>query len=114
MAFLTKRPVAFRIKTSDGWAYFFEDEEMAAIAAGDGNYQGLYVRDASAIVVEWSPIKTAPQGDNDFFLVCGASDERPPFVVRGAILKTALKKDTPDHLGMGWLTHWMPLPERPV
>lgn len=62
---------------------------------------------------EWQPIETAPKGDDDFFLVCGADDPRSPFVVRGYILWSARKCDTPSHLHLNWLTHWMPLPAKP-
>jgi hypothetical protein len=41
---LGRRPVAFRVKTLGGWMYF-DDEATARTIAGDGDYQGLYVRD---------------------------------------------------------------------
>mgnify|MGYP001562938001 CR=1 FL=1 len=63
---------------------------------------------------EWQPIETAPQGDDDFFLVCGVGDDRSPFVVRGSILKSAREPRTPSHLHLHWLTHWMPLPALPA
>lgn len=62
---------------------------------------------------KWQPIETAPTGDDDFFLVCGVGDERSAFVVRGSILKSARRSDTPSHLHLHWLTHWMPLPAKP-
>ena len=43
---LSKRPVAFRVKTAGGWMYF-DDEETAQLIAGERNYQGLYVRDGT-------------------------------------------------------------------
>lgn len=68
---------------------------------------------AEEVETGWQPIETAPTGDDDFFLVCGAGDDRPPFVVRGAILKSARQTNTPSHLHLHWLTHWMPLPGKP-
>lgn len=62
---------------------------------------------------QWRTIDSAPQGDDDFFLVCGTGDERSPFVVRGSILKNARRADTPSHLHLHWLTHWLPLPSPP-
>lgn len=64
---------------------------------------------------EWQPIETAPTGENDFFLVCcnDPADERSPFVVRGSIFASASKPNTPQHLSLGYLTHWMPLPAKP-
>jgi len=41
---LRTRPAAFRVKTPGGWRYF-ENEETAQRIAGEGRYQGLYVRD---------------------------------------------------------------------
>jgi hypothetical protein len=61
----------------------------------------------------WQPIESAPVGDDDFFLVCGVGDDRSAFVVRGSILKNAHKANTPSHLHMHWLTHWMALPAPP-
>jgi hypothetical protein len=62
----------------------------------------------------WHSIGTAPTGENDLFLVCGAHDPRSPFVVRGSIFKTARQHPVEHHLSMAWLTHWMPLPEKPL
>ena len=62
---------------------------------------------------EWQPIETAPTGEDDFFLVCGVGDERSPLVIRGTILETARRPNTPSHLHLHWLTHWMPLPPKP-
>lgn len=63
----------------------------------------------------WQPIETAPLGDNDFYLVCcnDPRDDRSPFVVRGSIFKTARTHPVQHHLSMAYLTHWMPLPEKP-
>jgi hypothetical protein len=65
-------------------------------------------------MTEWQPIETAPTGEDDFYLVCGVWDQRSPFVVRGSILATARKANTPSHLEMRYLTHWMPLPPKPL
>lgn len=64
---------------------------------------------------EWKSIETAPTGDDDFYLVWGARDGKreSPFVVRGSILKSARLPNTPGHLHLHYLTHWMPLPELP-
>jgi hypothetical protein len=64
----------------------------------------------------WQPIETAPTGDDDFFLVCcdDPRDDRSPFVVRGSIFKSARKSNTPGHLSLSYLTHWQPLPAKPV
>lgn len=62
----------------------------------------------------WREIETAPQGENDFFIVCAVDDARAPFVVRGDILKGARQPDTPGHLHLRYITHWMPLSERPA
>lgn len=66
--------------------------------------------------MEWQPIATAPLGDHDFYLVCSNDprDERSPFVVRGSIYRSARQANTPNHLSLGYLTHWMPLPAKPV
>jgi hypothetical protein len=64
--------------------------------------------------MDWQTIETAPTGDDDFFLVCGAHDLRSPFVVRGSIFKTARLHPVEHHLSMAWLTHWMPLPAKPL
>lgn len=65
--------------------------------------------------MDWQPIETAPTGDDDFFLVCcnDPRDDRSPFVVRGSIFKSARKANTPSHLELRYLTHWMPLPPKP-
>lgn len=116
MTILAKRPVAFRYKdSSDRWSYT-EDESLANDAINMGHdSQALYVRDGTPIMAEWQPIDTAPTGDDDFFLVCcnDPIDDRSPFVVRGSILKGALKSGTPSHLSLGHLTHWHPLPAKP-
>lgn len=114
MHILSKRPVAFRYKTAgDQWSYT-EDEAEANNAINQGHdSQALYVRDGHAIVSEWQPIATAPLGDDNFYLVCAAGDERNPFVVRGGIFASARKHPTQHHLSLGYLTHWMPLPDRP-
>jgi hypothetical protein len=44
------------------------------------------------------------------FLVTG---RRSTFVVRGSILQTGRKENTPDHLSMRWVTHWRSLPPPP-
>jgi hypothetical protein len=61
----------------------------------------------------WQPIETAPDGSEDFFLVCGVYDERRMFVVRGDILHRARHPQQPEHLSLHWLTHWRPLPPLP-
>lgn len=81
----------------------------------------LYRRDGNGFIVhevkiepdvmDWHPIETAPNGPDDFFLVCG--DDRSPFVVRGDIMWGARKPNTPEHLSLHYLTHWMPLPSKP-
>ncbi len=64
---------------------------------------------------DWRSIETAPTGEDDFYLVCtdDPGDNRSPFVVRGSILASARKTNTPKHLSLGYLTHWMPLPPKP-
>jgi len=120
---LCKRPVAFRVQRAndDGttlskteWRYFSDHNEAATEAdALMADCQALYVRDGTAIVAKWETLETAPQGDDDFFLVCGIDDERSPFVMRGTILVMARKGHTPSHLSLHCLTHWMPLPAPP-
>jgi hypothetical protein len=120
---LCKRPVAFRVPRPDPatagqtlseteWRYF-DNEDDAYRAAGDlgAEYQCLYTRDGTAIVAEWEPISSAPTDGS--FLVCAVGDDRGPFVVSGQILAMARKSDTPSHLGLSYLTHWMPLPAPP-
>mgnify|MGYP001561535373 CR=1 FL=1 len=126
MTYLVKRPVAFRVPRTDPatagetlsvteWRLFNDEEAAYTEAAQLGtDYQALYARDGAAIVAEWETIETAPQGDDDFFLVCGLYDERRPFVMRGTILKMARLGNTPSHLSMHYLTHWMPLPTPPL
>lgn len=119
---LVKRPVAFRVpriaddKLSETeWRLFSDEEAARQDAENKGtDYQGLYVRDGSAIVSEWEPIETAPKDPDATFLVCAVGDERGPFVVRASILWQARKAGTPSHLGLSHLTHWMPLPAMPV
>lgn len=67
-------------------------------------------------MTEWRTIETAPTGDDDYFLVCcdDPADDRSPFVVRGSIFKGARTPRTPSHLSLHHLTHWMPLPNKPV
>ena len=119
---LCKRPVAFRIRRADAytagttlsetdWRYFSnEDDAYKASDALGTEYQCLYTRDGTAIVAEWEPIASAPVGGS--FLVCAVGDDRGPFVVSGKILWMALKENTPSHLS--YVTHWMPLPARPI
>src|SRR5688572_32229032 len=78
--------------SSSFFSFFFDDTATTEIYT-------LSLHDALPI-----SIGTAPQGDDDFFLVCGAGDDRSPFVVRGSILKTARKSNTPSHLHLHWLT----------
>lgn len=61
----------------------------------------------------WQPIETAPKDPEATFLVCAVGDDRGPFVVRSDIMWQARKAGTPSHLGLSYLTHWMPLPEMP-
>ena len=121
MTYLVKRPVAFRVprvvddKLSETEWQLFDDERSAraeAYAKGAG-YQGLYIRDGAAVVGEWEPIETAPKEPDATFLVCAIGDARGPFVVRADILWQARKAGTPSHLGLSYLTHWMPLPAMP-
>lgn len=44
---LKKRPVAFRVKGHRGEWLYFEHEEDAVTFSGDGDYQGLFVRDGT-------------------------------------------------------------------
>jgi hypothetical protein len=62
---------------------------------------------------EWKPIETAPKEPEATFLVCAVGDDRGPFVVRADIMWQARKAGTPSHLGLSYLTHWMPLPAMP-
>jgi hypothetical protein len=125
MAYFIKRPVAFRVPRADSAAdgtttsttewRLFSDERMAheeSEAIGGVGYQALFVRDGTAIVGEWQPIETAPKDGS--FLVCAVDDDRGPFVVSAQILWMARKENTPSHLGLSHLTHWMPLPASPV
>jgi len=124
VSILAKRPVAFRIPRADHdtagttlsekeWR-FFADEEAAykAAEALGTDYQALFVRDGEAIVAEWEPIGSAPTDGS--FLVCAAGDDRGPFVVSGQILWMARKENTPSHLSLSYVTHWMPLPAPPL
>lgn len=125
MAYLVKRPVAFRVPRADPsmagemlgteWR-LIQDEEAAHEAAEEvgAEYQALFVRDGTAIVGEWEPIETAPREPKAMFLVCAVGDDRGPFVVRADILWRARAASTPSHLEMRYLTHWMPLPAMPV
>jgi len=78
--------------------------------------KGLYDADEAAFAGQWRTIDTAPTGDDDFFLVgCDdLRDDRSPFVVRGSIFKSARQAQTPSHLHLRYLTHWQPLPGKPV
>jgi hypothetical protein len=119
---LAKRPVAFRVprivddKLSDTkWQLFTDEEAAHAEAEAKGcDYQALFVRDGTALVAEWEPIETAPKEKDAMFLVCAVGDDRGPFVVRSDILWQARKAGTPSHLGLSYLTHWMPLPAVPA
>lgn len=64
-------------------------------------------------MADWKPIETAPRDPDASFLVCAKGDPRGPFVVRADILWRARQAGTPSHLGLSYLTHWMPLPEMP-
>lgn len=64
----------------------------------------------SFLYPEWRKINSAPKGD-ELFLVGIVNDERI-MIVRGNILTTMLKKDTPKHLQFP-ATHWLPLPPPP-
>lgn len=121
---LAKRPVAFRIPRTDParagetlstteWRYFTDEKQAhdEAEQLGTG-YQALFVRDGTAIVAEWEPIGSAPTDGS--FLVCAIDDDRGPFVVSAQILWMARKENTPSHLGLSYLTHWMPLPAPPL
>lgn len=122
MTYLAKRPIAFRVPRAndDGmtlskteWRYFTDEAEAAREGDALGtDYQALFVRDGNAIVAEWEPIGSAPT--DGLFLVCAIGDDRGPFVVRGQILWSARKENTPSHLGLSYVTHWMPLPAPPI
>jgi hypothetical protein len=122
MTYLVKRPVAFRVpravddKLSDTEWQLFADEKAAyeEAEAKGCDYQGLFVRDGTALVAEWEPIEMAPKEKDAMFLVCAVGDDRGPFVVRSDILWQARKAGTPSHLGLSYLTHWMPLPAMPA
>ena len=119
---LCKRPVAFRIHRTDPdtagttiskteWRYFTDEETAYNEAEQLGeNYQCLYTRDGTAIVAEWEPIASAPV--DGLFLVCAVGGG--PFMVSGQILWMARKENTPSHLGLSHVTHWMPLPAPPA
>jgi hypothetical protein len=66
--------------------------------------------------MDWQPIATAPTGDDDFYLVCcnDPADDRSPFVVRGSIFKSARTHPPAHHLSLAYLTHWQPLPAKPL
>jgi hypothetical protein len=61
----------------------------------------------------WRPIESAPTDPDATFMVCAIGDKRGPFVVSGNILWMARKAGTPSHLGLSYVTHWMPLPAPP-
>lgn len=115
---LCKRPVAFRVQRAndDGmtlskteWRYFTDEAEAARESdALSADCQGLYVRDGTALVAEWQSIGSAPTEGS--FLVCNADGA---FVISARILWNSLKENTPTHLGLGNVTHWMPLPALP-
>lgn len=117
MTYLVKRPVAFRVpriiddKLSDSeWQLFGDEGAANAEAEAKGcDYHALFVRDGTAIVAEWELIGSAPTEGQ--FLIC-APGERP-FVVSGRILWASRKGNTPSHLGLSHITHWMPLPASP-
>lgn len=125
MTYFIKQPVAFRLARTDpatagetigngAWRYFSDEAEARYEAQALGvDYDGLYMRDGSAIVGEWSDIQTAPKEPDATFLVCAVGDPRGPFVVRADIMWQARKAGTPHHLGLSYLTHWMPLPAMP-
>jgi hypothetical protein len=109
-----KRPVAFRYKDEkDAWILTSDESEAVRALDAGHDYQGLYVRDGTPLFPDWRSIETAPLGDDDFYLVCAVGDERSPFVVRGGIFATARKHPPQHHLSLAYLTHWMPLPEKP-
>ena len=111
---LMKRPVAFRYKNAvDQWVLTTDEAEADQALNSGHDAQGLYVRNGTPDFAEWQPIETAPKGEDDFFLVCAVGDDRSPFVVRGSIMASARKPGTPKHLTLNYLTHWMPLPEKP-
>jgi hypothetical protein len=71
-------------------------------------------RDGTAIVAEWELIGSAPT--DGCFLVCDINDDRGPFlplIVSAKIFWMARKEDTPSHLRLAHMTHWMPLPAPP-
>jgi len=57
----------------------------------------------------WQPIATAPK-DDTIFLTYG---DGKTFVAKGSILAHGRRADTPEHLSMRYITHWMPLPAPP-
>lgn len=125
MTYLVKRPVAFRVPRADPstagemmgteWRLFQDEEAASEEAEALGvEYQALFNRDGTAIVGEWEPIDGAPKEPDAMFLVCAVGDHRGPFVVRADIMWQARKAGTPNHLGLSYLTHWMPLPAMPA
>ena len=124
MTYFIKRPVAFRVPRTDPgtagetlstteWRLFNDEEAAYTEAAQLGtNYQAMFVRDGTAIIAEWETIGSAPTDGS--FLVCAIGDDRGPFVVSAQIFWMARKENTPSHLGLGYVTHWMPLPAPPT
>jgi len=85
----------------------------------NGTYEGEHIAECEWHIAEhivrcvnsssWSPIETAPQGDEIF--MAATADGRIT-IVRGSILVNMMKKSTPDHLQFPAIA-WMDLPEPP-
>lgn len=120
---LLKRPVAFRVLRADVRSAgetlsttefrLFQDEDSASEAAHalGTDYQGLYVRDGTAIVAEWQPIETAPK---DGTRVLIADEDVWMAVARFWPCNMFWIEDAASGMKLNQPSHWMPIPAPPV